>query len=226
MPTEEKLLGAQLQPSDNSSRHILGGWLNQIQGAVFLFTYCFWVVGMNVSQICSSGWPSNVQAAWPKCPESTSIPVGSETLPIHHLLSHCQHRQVKEVIVSLLREYPESYNMATSRNPIPAPSSVPFIQRIKPLLEKRGNLKRTLLTYGRCQECSKMQWMVLKIQVYWLVQLVTRLSTGPLSPPHNVWKLGWNRSLNCKMSAMQIERWRRIFVWICMCVWSVNWWLE
>ena len=82
-----------------------------------------------------------------KCPESARIPVGSETLPVHHLIRHRQHRQVKEVIVSLLREYPESYGMAAvqASTPTPAPSSIPFIQRIKSLLDEERELKENIV---------------------------------------------------------------------------------
>ena len=34
--------------------------------------------------------------------------------------------------------------MATSRNPLPSPSSVPFIQRIKPLLDEERELKENV----------------------------------------------------------------------------------
>ena len=62
------------------------------------------------------------------------------------LLRHCQHRIVKEVVVLLLREYPESYDMATVQSipPTPAPSSNPFVQRIKPLLDEEGELKENV----------------------------------------------------------------------------------
>ena len=77
-----------------------------------------------------------------KCPESVRIMTDRSALPIHELLSHCQHRRVKEVVVYLLRAYPESYNMASRHSS--APRSVPFIQRIKPLLDEESELKENL----------------------------------------------------------------------------------
>ena len=77
-----------------------------------------------------------------KCPESVRIMTDRSALPIHELLSHCQHRRVREVVVCLLRAYPESYNMASRHSS--APRSVPFIQRIKPLLDEESELKENL----------------------------------------------------------------------------------
>ena len=81
-----------------------------------------------------------------QCPESVRVLDNDRCLPIHMLLRHCQHRIVKEVVVLLLREYPESYDMATVQSipPTPAPSSNPFVQRIKPLLDEEGELKENV----------------------------------------------------------------------------------
>ena len=77
-----------------------------------------------------------------KCPESVRIMTDRSPLPIHELQSHCQHRRVKEVVVCLLREYTESYDMTASGGRVP--SSVSFIQRIKPLLDEEGELKENV----------------------------------------------------------------------------------
>ena len=77
-----------------------------------------------------------------QCPESVRMMDNDSRLPIHLLLRHCQHRPVKEVVVYLLREYTESYNMASGR--YRAPSSIPFIQRIKPLLDDERELKENV----------------------------------------------------------------------------------
>ena len=79
-----------------------------------------------------------------KCPEPVQILDDMEWLPIHHLLRRYQHRLVKEVVVCLLQEYPESYNMAAAVVPTAAPSSNPFIQRIKPLLDEERELKENV----------------------------------------------------------------------------------
>ena len=78
-----------------------------------------------------------------KCPELVRIPGLREGPPIHLLLRHCQHPLVKEVVVCLLREYPESYGMVASGSC--APSSIPFVQRIKPLLDGERELKESEL---------------------------------------------------------------------------------
>ena len=84
-----------------------------------------------------------------KCPESVRIPDNGGCLPIHYLLRHCQHRPVKEVVVCLLREYPDSYDMGTKPDPddgdVLVPSSIPFIQRIKPLLDEERELKENIV---------------------------------------------------------------------------------
>ena len=86
-----------------------------------------------------------------KCPESVRIMTESSALPIHELLSHCQHRRVKEVVVCLLRAYPESYNIVESRRDV-APSSIPFVRRIKPLLDEERELKENV---AHLQEVSE-----------------------------------------------------------------------
>ena len=73
-----------------------------------------------------------------QCPESVQTLDNYRQLPIHFFLDDCQHRVVKEVVVCLLREYPESYNTTSE---ITAASSIPFIQRIKPLLDEERELK-------------------------------------------------------------------------------------
>ena len=87
-----------------------------------------------------------------KCPDSARILDNMTRLPIHILLEHCQHRTIKEIVVCLLRAYPESYNTASCNtstsfadlDPIPAPSSVIFIQHIKPLLDEERELKENV----------------------------------------------------------------------------------
>ena len=83
-----------------------------------------------------------------KCPESVPIPDIDGWLPIHTLLRHCQHPLVKEVVVCLLREYPESYDMGTKPDPdhggVVVPSPIPSIQLIKPLLDEERELKENI----------------------------------------------------------------------------------
>ena len=77
-----------------------------------------------------------------QCPESVQTLDNYRQLPIHFFLDDCQHRVVKEVVVCLLREYPESYNTASE---ITAASSLPFIQRIKPLLDEEREIKENVI---------------------------------------------------------------------------------
>ena len=89
-----------------------------------------------------------------QCTESVRIPELREVLPIHLLLHHCEHPLVKEVVVCLLREYPESYDIPV-RTPtgdvVVVPSSIPFVQRIKPLLDEERELKENV---GYLQQMS------------------------------------------------------------------------
>jgi len=66
-------------------------------------------------------------------------------LPIHYLLEECDYRVVREVLVCLLKEYPDSIDIA---RPHPGqrlpPSSIPFIQSIKPYLDEEKELKETI----------------------------------------------------------------------------------
>ena len=63
-------------------------------------------------------------------------------LPIHFLLQYCQHQPVKEVVVCLLRDYPESYDIPATGDVVP--SSIPFVNRIKPLLDEERELKENI----------------------------------------------------------------------------------
>lgn len=66
-------------------------------------------------------------------------------LPIHILQASCEYRLVREVVVSLLREYPESFNIRSRcrgwKNP---PSTLPFPQIIKPYLGEEKELKEAI----------------------------------------------------------------------------------
>ena len=100
-------------------------------------------LGDNLSEIC--------KYIISKCPESVRMRTNGSELPVHVLLRHSQHRTIKEVVVCLMRAYPESYNMATSGGRVP--SSIPFIQRIKPLLDEEKELKENV---AYLQEVSRV----------------------------------------------------------------------
>jgi len=81
-----------------------------------------------------------------KCPGSVRMVNSEEVLPIHYLQLASGYRFVREVVVCLLKEYPESYDV-----PAPvgasvnqrAPSFFPFIQSIKPYFDEEKELKET-----------------------------------------------------------------------------------
>ena len=77
-----------------------------------------------------------------KCPESVRIMTEASPLPIHFLLQYCQHQPVKEVVVCLLRDYPESYDIPATGDVVP--SSIPFVNRIKPILDEERELKENI----------------------------------------------------------------------------------
>jgi len=66
-------------------------------------------------------------------------------LPIHGFQDSCGYRAVREVVVCLLREFPESYDIPIPPSPFAGrpPISIPFIQSIKPYLEEEQELKET-----------------------------------------------------------------------------------
>ena len=77
------------------------------------------------------------------CPASVRVfDDDSGILPIHIICFGCQYRIAREIVVCLLREYPESIDMRASRRfRYLTPSSIPFIQRIKPHLDEEKELK-------------------------------------------------------------------------------------
>lgn len=80
-----------------------------------------------------------------KCPESIRMHTIQtyHYLPIHYLQHECGYQSVREITVCLLREYRESYDI---RHPVfgQPPSSSPFIESIKPLLDEEIDLKETV----------------------------------------------------------------------------------
>jgi len=76
-----------------------------------------------------------------KCPASVRMLDHDGDLPIHILQDSCDHGAIKEAVVCLLREYPESYDRLPQHGH--PPSSNPFIQSIKPLLDEEKELKET-----------------------------------------------------------------------------------
>ena len=71
-------------------------------------------------------------------PESVRCNISDGGLPIHVLLRSCQHQAVREVIVCLLRAYPESYYIQCRGED---PSSIPFIQQANSLLVEERALQ-------------------------------------------------------------------------------------
>jgi len=71
-------------------------------------------------------------------------------LPIHLLQGWCGHRLVREVVVCLLRDYPESIDVRITSliddERMKSPSNFPFIQTIKPYLNEEKALKETAVS--------------------------------------------------------------------------------
>ena len=87
-----------------------------------------------------------------KCPAAARVLNNDAALPIHDLNRGCDYRVVREVVVRLLQEYPESIDArpqqgnrtdAQQLNARP-PSDVPFIKSIKPYLDEEKELKETI----------------------------------------------------------------------------------
>lgn len=87
-----------------------------------------------------------------KCPAAARVLNNDAALPIHDLNRGCDYRVVREVVVRLLREYPESIDArpqqgnrtdAQQLNARP-PIDVPFIKSIKPNLDEEKELKETI----------------------------------------------------------------------------------
>ena len=75
----------------------------------------------------------------------------NDFLPIHLFQDDCDYRVVREVVVCLLRGYPESYDIPQPYCHVyRPPSSIPFIQSIKPHLDEEKELKETAASLINC----------------------------------------------------------------------------
>lgn len=61
-------------------------------------------------------------------------------LPIHYLARRCNRPLVQDLIILSLRHYPQAVNVKAVRY-LPELSTVPFIQKIAPLLQQEADLK-------------------------------------------------------------------------------------
>ena len=77
------------------------------------------------------------------CPSSVQMANRYDYLPIHGFQDSCGYWAVREVVVCLLREYPESYDIPQPYRNGQTLSSIPFIQSIKPLLDEEIELNET-----------------------------------------------------------------------------------
>jgi len=73
-----------------------------------------------------------------ECSKPVRITNKQGMCPIHYLLHYCQHQAVREVIVFLLRAYPESYDIKYNGR---APSSLSFIRHVNSLLVEERALQ-------------------------------------------------------------------------------------
>lgn len=83
-----------------------------------------------------------------KCPAAVRVRSNGDHLPISIIKGSCDYRVVREVLVCLLREYPESIDKSVFQTPfISHPrhsSSIRFIRNIKPHLDEEKELKETV----------------------------------------------------------------------------------
>ena len=102
------------------------------------------------------------------CPQAVRIAGRGNVLPLHILAERYQQQYVQRMILLLLRDYPESYCMSNVRSPNFSVtdyillSSIPFFQRIKPLLDKEVELSKSILilenekaNFSEALRCSK-----------------------------------------------------------------------
>jgi len=90
-------------------------------------------------------------------------------LPIHYLVKRCNCPFVQEVIVQLLREYPESINISSKNKLCPAPKSSYFVQQVGLVLDTEKKLQSEIQSLTNLSEalldaasCSKSDlWMSL-----------------------------------------------------------------
>ena len=97
----------------------------------------------------SKGWNTGEICKYliQKCPDSARVTTHGR-LPIHILQSRCKYTYVREVVVCLLREYPQSIDIPEPNDHTP-PSSFLFIRSVKLLLDEEKDLRETAvsLTY-------------------------------------------------------------------------------
>jgi hypothetical protein len=66
---------------------------------------------------------------------------GGRGLPIHHLAHRCNRMLVQEVLLLLLKEFPESIEVKAAGY-LPKLSNVPFIQQVAPLVKQESGLQQ------------------------------------------------------------------------------------
>lgn len=92
-----------------------------------------------------------------KCPASVRAPGIDDILPIHFLLSSHFYQLVREVIVCLLREYPESYDVRASDG-LP-PSSKFILDEEKELKETAASLMDSTSSLTKASSCTNDKLM-------------------------------------------------------------------
>jgi len=79
-----------------------------------------------------------------RCPKLVKKKGRTKALPIHSLLSKCNRRKAQDAVILLLKAYPESYDMHARFHK--APCTFPFVERLKPLIDKEIALKEVAST--------------------------------------------------------------------------------
>ena len=122
-----------------------------------------------------------------KFPKSVRCTIdGEEALPIHLLVTSCQHQAVREVIVCLLRAYPESYDIQVRGVRGSAPSSFPFIQHAYSLLVEESalqdniaQLKLIMGAFDNAVKCTREDLIKSTCTVFhsWVVSSIQRIES-------------------------------------------------
>ena len=79
-----------------------------------------------------------------KAPALVRRPDNNQTLPIHKIADKCKHRAVQAVVLLLLKEYPESYDMQSKLSFRSVPKSFPFIESVNSYLQEENKLESSI----------------------------------------------------------------------------------
>ncbi|KAL3940601.1 MAG: hypothetical protein SGBAC_004885 [Bacillariaceae sp.] len=127
-----------------------------------------------------------------RAPQSVHMMALDGTLPIHILKNRHNKPNIQEILLILLRAYPESHSMSTTDpSTYPAPSSHPFVERVMQLILEEKELQETIsqrrkmpinlsLAFAQ-QQAGQVMPLACKVFASWsksnLMSLKSRLDT-------------------------------------------------